>query len=71
MNINEAKELLKEVQDNHKKLADCPLPHDFSIDLDPTRNWSKRFKCTKCGGYVYQDKLIWYEKGLADAKKVS
>jgi len=69
MNREDAKSLLLEVKENHKKLMECKLPHDFSIDLDTNKEYSKRLQCTKCNAYIFEHNAMWYKRGLEDAKK--
>ena len=51
------KQIWDEVQENKIKLDSCPL-HDFSIKEE------KRWKCSKCDGWISAHSKLWYEKGL-------
>lgn len=56
-------DLAQEVKKNHEELNACSH-HDFSIDLTPNQGYSKKWKCTACGGEVDARAKYWYEMGV-------
>jgi len=65
----DAKKIWDDVQANAKKLAGCAGPHDFSIARSPEKKLTGRWACSRCGGEVDPIAKLWYERGLADARK--
>jgi hypothetical protein len=63
MNAKDIEGIALEVKASIKKLNGCKL-HNFSIDVTPERNYSKRYRCLNCGGTVDNSAKYWYEKGL-------
>jgi hypothetical protein len=55
---------LAKVQANHKALASCAGPHDFSIDVTPTKTFGKRWRCSLCQGEIDSIAKIYYTEGL-------
>ena len=65
----EAKALWEKVQANHRTLASCAGPHDFSDDLSPARTIGKRWRCTRCGGEVDGVARSHYQDGLKHGRE--
>jgi hypothetical protein len=72
----EAKQLMEEIKENHRKLAACEGPHDFRPS--PSQNYpavmrdkgmSDRWTCMRCHGWVYHEAHLWYERGRAHGQK--
>lgn len=68
MNRDDVMGMFELVQSNYKKLNTCSI-HDFSIDLTPSSNIRKQYKCTNCGGCVDNLRKKWYEEGLKHARQ--
>jgi hypothetical protein len=62
------KEVWNEVQENHRRLDLCVVPHEFTVDITPDRTLFKRWACSKCGGQVDAPGKLWYERGLKDSR---
>ncbi len=58
----ELEKLWAQAQENGRKLAQCPGPHDFVAFED--RPLTSRYRCTICGGEVSASDRMWYERGL-------
>ena len=63
MTKDEAKALWTKAQDNGRTLDACPR-HRFDVDLDPSRTFGKRWRCSTCGGEADSQAKRWYELGL-------
>lgn len=62
-------EIWRDVKDNHRRLAECPGPHDFRPDPTDHRPLLKRHVCSKCGGWTDAIHVHWYNLGLEHARK--
>jgi len=71
MDKGKIREIMKQVQENHKRLRACPGPHDFIPDGDqePLTLTMKKYKCIKCGGTIDTIAHSWYTKGLNHGRK--
>lgn len=68
--VIDATAILKEVQENLRKLESCPGPHDFQPhELLRGTLTPRSYLCSKCGGVLDSLKVIWYKKGLAHATR--
>ena len=65
MTPEDANQLWKQVQENHKTLDSCAGPHVF-VDQTPERAIGKKFRCSACGGTADGVARHWYERGLVD-----
>lgn len=62
---NEVHAIWEEVKRNHKRLDECPGPHEFGPMLAKP---GAKYTCSKCGGVVDAVARSWYEKGLTHGR---
>lgn len=60
----ESLKIWEQVKANHKKLAECEGPHDFTIEARKVGTLVREWGCTKCGGTVESTHRAWYLDGL-------
>lgn len=68
MTKDDARHILEQVKENHKKLDSCTC-HDFSVDLTPDQKMLKKYQCVNCKGEVDSIAKYWYEKGQVNTRK--
>lgn len=59
-----------DVKANHKRLDECPGPHEFDFDPNATP-LRRKATCRKCGGQLDTTDARWYLKGLEHGRKAA
>ena len=63
-----SREIWEQVKENHRKLRECPGPHDFH-KIDEGKVFGPRYRCSVCQGEVCSTDYAWYRDGLEHGRK--
>lgn len=71
MDKEKIREIVRQVQENHKRLRACPGPHDFVLEgeSEPMTLANRKYRCTRCNGTIDSMAYSWYTKGLDHGRK--
>lgn len=61
--------ILAAVRENIARLDSCAGPHDFSEVVARAGRLGTRYRCTACRGEADRLQVLWYQQGLAHARK--
>jgi hypothetical protein len=73
----ESVEILRQVRENHRRLEECPGPHDFKpVERDGITpaigvKFGMKYRCATCEGVIDGSDKWHYDQGLEHGRKES